>query len=78
MANQEKWLNVWKVRYNPNGYDAVPYYFSDKNEAEKFAERDHADLPVRVAASSDGEPQPVKICKTAENAERYEGQYKYI
>ena len=34
MANQEKWLNVWKVRYNPKGYGAFPYYFSNKDEAE--------------------------------------------
>ncbi len=78
MANQEKWLNVWKVRYNPKGYGAFPYYFSNKDEAERFAQRDFADLPVRVAASTDGEPHPVKIYNTAENAERDKGQYQYI
>ncbi len=78
MANQEKWLNIWKVSYNPTVCGAIPYYFSDKNEAERFSQRDYADLPVKVAASTDGEPHPVMVYKTAENAERDNGHYVYI
>ena len=78
MANQVKWLNIWKVHYNPTGHGTIPYYFSNKDEAERFAQRDYADLPVRVAASTDGEPHPVRVYKTAENAERDNGRYVYI
>ncbi len=78
MEKQEKWLNLWKVRYNPTGFSTILYYFSNKDEANRFAERDFADMPVRVAASTDGGPHPVKIYKTAENAERDKGQYQYI
>ena len=78
MAIQEKWLNIWKVCYNPKGYDAILYYFSNEAEAERFAQRDFADLPVRVAASTNGEPHPVRVYKTAENADRDKCHYVYI
>jgi hypothetical protein len=72
-----KWTNIWKVMYNPTGYGAVPYYFNSKEEAEKFANRDYADTPERVAASESGDI-PITVYKTAYNADRDNGHTEYI
>lgn len=72
-----KWTNIWKVMYNPTGYGAVPYYFNSKEEAEKFANRDYADAPKRVAASEYGDI-PITVYKTAENADKDNGHTEYI
>lgn len=72
-----KWTNIWKVMYNPTGYGAVPYYFNSKEEAEKFANRDYADVPKRVAASESGDI-PITVYKTAENADKDKGHTEYI
>lgn len=52
---KEKWLNIWKVNYNGNGYGATPVYFDNLEAAQEFAKRDHADKPVRVKASAHGD-----------------------
>jgi hypothetical protein len=72
-----KWTNIWKVMYNPTGCGAVPYYFSSKTEAEKFAQRDYADIPVRVAESNSGDI-PITVYKTADNADKDNGHTEYI
>lgn len=72
-----KWLNIWKVMYNPTGYGAIPYYFNNKKEAEKFSKRDYADLPVRVKGEEYGEI-PIRVYKTVEDAEEDKGYYEYI
>lgn len=72
-----KYLNIWKVMYNATGYGAVPYYFDNKKEAEKFAKRDYADKPERVQASKNGDID-IKIYKTTEDAEKDNGYYEYI
>jgi hypothetical protein len=72
-----KWLDIWKVMYNPSGCGAVPYYFNDKTEAEKFANRNYADMPVRVAATKSGDI-PITVYKTADNADRDNGHTEYI
>lgn len=72
-----KWTNIWKVMYNPTGYGAIPYYFNSKEEAEKFANRDYADTPKRVAASESGDI-PITFYKTAENADKDNGHTEYI
>lgn len=72
-----KLTNIWKVMYNPTGFGAVPYYFNSKEEAEKFANRDYADAPKRVAASESGDI-PITVYKTAENADKDNGHTEYI
>lgn len=73
-----KWTKFWKVMYNSTGYGEVPYYFDSKEEAEKFSRRDYATVPVRVAASEDGEPRPIMVYKSAENADKDNGHYEYV
>ena len=70
-------LNIWKVMYNQTGYGAVPYYFDNKEEAEKFADRDYADPPEQVKATKTGD-MPITVYKTAENADKDKGHTEYI
>ena len=60
----EKWLNIWKVRYNPNGYGAAPIYFDNLEAAEEFARRDYADKPVRVKASNSLDAVDISVYKS--------------
>ena len=46
----EKWLNVWKVNYNGNGYGATPVYF-DNLEAAKYNDICNADLTCDFVTS---------------------------
>lgn len=73
---KEKWLNIWKVMYNPTGWGAIPKYFNNKEEAEKFAERDYADNPVRVQASN-GEII-IEVYKKAEDVDKGKFYYECI
>lgn len=74
---KEKWLNIWKVMYNPTGWGAIPIYFDNKEEAEKFSKRDYADTPVRVQASEYGDID-IQVYKTVEDVDKGDWHYEYI
>lgn len=73
---KEKWLNIWKVMYNPTGCGAIPIYFDSKEEAEKFSKRDYTDNPVRVKASN-GEII-IEVYEKAEDVDKGDWHYEYI
>lgn len=73
----KKWLNIWKVRYNPSGTGSIPVYFDNKNAADEFAaSHDYADEPVRICSNGDN-PNDVYNIDVYKAAEDYDNDYYY-
>ena len=70
----EKWLNIWKVKYNAGGAGSVPIYFDNQKAAEEFATRDYTSKPARVKANNTLNAIDISVYKSVED---YENQRYY-